>query len=306
MSTPLAIAPYATFYPNREPYITVQEYITAPSAVNASNLVQGGNPQANQQELASVIARASSVADEYVFGQQGCLAATENFDGPFWLRVNRFGYVSFRCSYHPVLQINAISIGWSASTQVALTPQQATDINIHPTGVVDIPTFTVTNAGPVVPYAGWGVGSQLLVSMQYVNGYPNTTLQATVTAGATSIPVKTAAGIFPGSPLTIYDDGQGNETVTVASTYALGSTTVPLTVPLASNHSAGVSVSNMPPVVKQAVIALTSALIKTRGNLSIVMNQVRSSPGPVQQKDAGAMNDVLYAQSLLTSFKRVR
>lgn len=307
MTTPLAIAAYNTSYTARSPYITPQEYAMAPTAVDASNLVQGGDTQQNQAELVNVIGRASGVADQMVFGAQGCLAATQDIDGPIRLRINRYGVINFPTRYHPILEVDAILIGPTTSTMISLTGQQAQDISINPNGVIEIPIQYITPTGTTPVLSGvFTTGGMPLVQVTYVNGYPTTTLGATYAAGVSTVTVATATGIYPGSVLTIYDDYPNNEPVVVAPTYVQGSTTLPLVSPLLYTHSYGTSVSNLPPAVKQAVIHLTSYLIKTRGALSIVAGKLTSAPSKTTASDSGALKDYNDAASLLMPFQRVR
>lgn len=307
MTTPLAIAAYNTSYTARSPYITPQEYAMAPTAVDASNLVQNGDTQQNQAELVNVIGRASGVADQIVFGAQGCLAATQDIDGPIRLRVNRFGIINFPTRYHPILEVDAISIGPTTSTMQSVNSSQAADISINPNGVIEIPFQMLQLPPGTSNVLGWtGVGWHPLVQVTYVNGYPNTTLAATYAVGVSTITVATATGIYPGSVLTIYDDYPNNEPIVVAPTYVQGSTTLPLVSPLLYTHSYGTSVSNLPPAVKQAVIHLTSYLIKTRGALSIVAGKLTSAPSKTTASDSGALKDYNDAASLLMPFQRVR
>jgi len=301
VTTPLAVAAYTGTYTTRTPYLTATEYQNAPTAVDATNLVQGGTPQENAQELLSVIGRASSIADDIVYGAQGCLAATQDIDGPTRYRIHRDGRIYFPCRFRPVLSVTSIKIGPTPSTMTALT--SAPDLVINPTGVLEIPFSGYYTIPGTIGIAGPLPNGQPLVQVTYINGYPNTNLATTTSAGATSVQVASAVGLYAGTNLTIYDDYPGNEMVTVASSYTYGSTTVPLTSATLFTHSAGVSVSALPPSVKQAVVHLTSHLIKTRGTLSIEMPRLEGAPTHVNTMD-GQDGDYELAEYLLAPFKR--
>lgn len=294
MTQPLAIASYVTTYSTHAPYIGPAEYSNAPTAVDASNLVQGGDVQANLYELVNVIGRASAIADAICFGATGCLAATRDLDGPKRCLVRPNGVIEFPARYHPVLQVDEILIGDRPSAMTAISSAQALDLAILPTAVVEIPTSA-------------GISSRPFVSMLYVNGYAAALLAETVQAGDTSINVGTAVlGFYPGASYQIFDDFPGGEAFTIADSYVLGSASIPLVSPLKFTHSAGVSVSSLPGDVKQAVIHLTSALIKTRGTLSIVAGKLQSAPTKTTGVSAGADKDMNAAQSLLAPYRRVR
>jgi hypothetical protein len=309
MSAPLAIAPSVTTYTSRTPYLTPAEYQTAPTAVDASNLVEGGAVSANFYELNSVIARASSWADDIVMQGPGCIAATRDIDGPKRLRVSRWGTIRFPCRFRPILEVDAISIGPTPSLMTAVTAAQAADLVIGPAGVLEIPLQSLSTGVNGISTSlgnGYAIDSRPLVQVTYVNGYPNTTLTAAVTAGATILSLPNVVGIDPGTQLTIYDDYAMNEQVTVGAGYVYGSSTVPLASPLLGSHTAGVSVSALPPKVKQAVISLTSCLIKTRGNLAMVMASINGGAGTIEDKTDGAVDDLGIAIDLLDSMRRVR
>ncbi len=74
-----------------------------------------------------------------------------------------------------------------------------------------------------------------------VEGRTPATISGAVTGGtSTSLTVSKADGLVPGS--SIYFTDASPETVTVAGTYSMGSTTVPLTTAVANNHSNGAAV----------------------------------------------------------------
>ncbi len=302
MSAPLGVASYVTTYSVRRPYLTAAEYQAAPSAVDASNLVQGGDQQANLYELMNVIARASSAADTFCMGIEGSLAATQDMDGPQRCRVDRFGVIKFPTRFFPVLQVDAISVGATTSTMQPITAGQAANLVIKRRGLeIPVDSMSPTRTAPGGPIAGgYGLGSHPLVQVLYVNGYATATLAASVNGGVNGI------GIYPGSSLMIYDDFPGGEAITVGAGYIIGSTSVPLATPLRFKHSAGVSVCALPADVKQAVVHMTSSLIKTRGTLSIVAGKLQSAPNKTTGQSSGADKDLSAAEKLLAQFRRAR
>ena len=110
-------------------------------------------------------------------------------------------------------------------------------------------------------------------------------------------------GVYPGQVLTV-DDGGGTETVVVSPSYVPGATgPVPLAAPVTAVHAAGVAASAMPQDIKQAVILLTAALIKTRGNESYTMAALGAEPTTVSTQ-AGGSSDTADAMALLKPYKR--
>ena len=285
-----------------EPYLTVDEYRQAPTGVDTSGLVKG-DQAASLAELGNVIARASSWADLLC---NQVLAATPDMEGRR-VGVSKDGILKIHPRFTPVVAVTAVSYGSTPNSLAALT--DLSNVWIEPAQIC-VPLdgsagVNSTFAGPL-GFSAVRPGVSLFVQWKYIAGYPNTTLTATTTAGASSISVKTAGGIVGGATqLTIYD-GTRTETVIVDPSYVTGSTTVPLTGPLVFAHGqVGVSVSALPPAAKQAVILLTSALIKTRGSSAMVMQSIRGEASRQARGEAGMMEEVEIADELLSPYRRV-
>jgi len=74
----------------------------------------------------------------------------------------------------------------------------------------------------------------------------------------------------------------------------------------AFEHAPGVSISALPPDVKQAVICLTSALIKSRGSDAVIMQSLRGGGSQTAGKsEDGGLEDAEIAIDLLRPFARV-
>jgi len=285
------------------PYITPAEYKQAPTGVDVTNLVKG-NQSASDAELANVIARSCSLIDTYFCGQT--LAATVDPDAGYqW--VDRDGFIHVHPRQTPIIEVTAFSYGSTPNDLIALSDFSAVAVE---TSMFHVPLTGgySSSAGPLqfgMPRPGTRAWCQWTV----VSGWPVTTLAATAAAGATSITVTDATGVLAGiTPLGIYDGGQ-SESVTVASSYVAGSATLPLTAPLRFPHNqTGVSVSGLPPAVKQAAILITTALIKTRGAAAIVAPAAGQYRSRVQSAQPGGVDseEFYIAEDLLLPFRRVR
>ena len=170
-----------------------------------------------------------------------------------------------------------------------------------------IVTASYSTAITLGPLAIGGINTRgsypLFCQWTYVNGWANTFSTAVASAGATSITVTEAVGIYPGQSLTIWD-GMNDEQVTVASTYTTGSTTVTLASPLKNNHGVGVNISALPATVKQAVIHFVVGMIKERGQGGLVLNEI-GEPSAVTSRQMSAVEDMSAAYDLLDDFKAV-
>lgn len=288
------VAPYVVTYASRTPYLTFAEWAAAPTAIDTSSLLPGGTPAQQQQIVVDAIERASSMIDGYCYQ---VLAATRDVDPPARYRVGRDGCLRIPLKFKPILEVSDVQVGATPSLLASLT--SLADVVIGE-GVIEVPLWqwapsTLTPAG---------VGGRPLVKVTYVNGWPNTTLATSAAAGTSSLTVTSGLGIYPGSMLTIYDVAAGTEPVTVAASYTPGSTTVPLAAALSFTHGAGVSVSNLPPRIKEAAVLLTSVLIQTRGDDAIVLDSI-DSPTQVQAVPKASARNLDLARDMLQPFRRV-
>jgi len=263
MSVQPAVAQYVTTYASHSPYLTLAEWRAAPTAIDTSDIIPGGSPTQQDQAVRDAIERSSSWVDRIC---HQVLAATQDTHRGRY-RINRWGTVRIPLPRKPVLEVSGVAIGYSPSQMVPLT--SLADVDISPYGVIEVPVTNTTLATTTIRDE-----LRPIVAITYVNGWPNTTLTAAAAVAAASVTVASSLGVYPGTSLTVYDTTGGTEKVTVAAGFAAGSTVVPLVAPLAFAHTAGISVSNLPPVVKEASILLTSALIQTRGDDAIVLDSM--------------------------------
>lgn len=298
------VAPINTVTPPlfSTPYITAQEWRDYPTQINADNLV-ANNADASAAMLSTLIANACSWIDTFC-GQ--ILAATLDTEKTK-TRVDRNGILHIHPRYTPICSVTAFSYGSDQSSLAALS--SLSNIWVEP-AKFEVPlTFApfYSSVGPLqfgTPIAG----QEMYVQYSYVSGYVVTTLAATAVAGASSIVVASSTGILPGvTQLGIYDGGK-TESVQVASSYDGASTTVPIVGTLAHDHGqVGVSVSSLPPGVKQAAIMLTTALVKTRGTTAIQAPTVKGNMSRAAPKGGGDHDDdIALAYDLLDNYRRVR
>ena len=283
------------------PYLSLQEFKNAQTALDYGNLVAGGNQAAQDAELTNAIIRASSAIDQYCNQIIGATLDTEQQR----TRIKPDGTVRFHPKYFPVVAMTDLQIGWTPNALTAVTdPSQAwfeEQEIIYP--YAQLPQ-SMSSQGPLSFGFPMSSRAETFIKYTYVNGYANTLVATSASAGATSIVCEDGLGVVAGMGLTIYD-GANTERVVVASTYTFGSATIPLTAPLAYAHAVGVSVGNLPAAVKQAAILYTSAALKIRGDSALVM-AVTNSPS---QQSAGSQrvgSDIALAQEILLPFRRIR
>ena len=283
------------------PYLTLDEYKNAPTALDYGNLVQGGNQAAQDAELTNAITRASSYIDQYC---NQVLAATLDLEQQR-VRVANDGTLRWHPKYAPIVSLNSLSVGyypgdltnvpdlsgaWIEEQQIVF-PLQSGQLQWSSQGPLGL---------------GWGGNprSQTYINYTYVNGYPVSKVATQASLGATSLLLDTGLGITAGQVLKIYD-GASSEDVIVASTYVYGSATVPLASPTLYAHAVGVAVSSLPAAVKQACILITSAYLKIRGDASLVL-EVTNRPGQQIEGSQKVGSDIAHAQEILKPFRRIR
>jgi hypothetical protein len=291
-----------------EPYITIAEYRQAPTGIDTTTLVRG-DEAATIAELGNIIYRASSWADMICYGSLGTLAATIDVDAGR-VMVTSDGLLKIHPRQAPVRELMGLSFGAVPNSMTAMTDlsgawveDQSISISLNgvTTSFFGSLGFSDVRPGRFV-YATW----------TYIAGWPNTTLTVAANAGDLLLNVGSSTGAIPGSTITIYDGAQ-TEQVTVVAPYTAGATTINVSSGLKFAHpQLGVSVSAFPASVKQAVILLTSELIRTRGQVSLVapgMGGVgaRTASKGKDSTDAGMdSSGVELAIELLDPFRRVR
>ena len=144
----------------------------------------------------------------------------------------------------------------------------------------------------------WG---QVIVSWTYTAGWVTTRLAANAMLGATSITVETAAGIQPGMLARIVA-GDAQLNVQVATTYTPGSTTVPLTAPLAAAWTAGAWFGEVPDDLKEAAILAVSHYIKERKGAGFTITGRSTTPPEARHEDIGI--ELVQAEEIVLRYER--
>lgn len=289
MSDTSAYAPFATSYGQTTPYLTVNEYKTAPTAIDTSNLLPGGDTGSQDIALQEAIARASSLIDQECLGAYGTLNASLNTENArIW--ANNKGQMVVNTLYWPVLEVRSFAFGLTPSGLSSVTPagnvwvEQAGFV-VQPSGAVGLGLNGLVGVNPRGEY---------FCTWEYVNGWPNTPLVEGTAAGDTTILPTSIVGIYPGSRLRVVDL-PNDENVTVDASYVPGSTSVPLTAPLLYDHFAGAVVTNLPAAAKQAAISLTTCLVKTRGSGALVADDMGGVTKIASGDPQGAAADLAMA-----------
>jgi len=300
------IASYVLQGGRAEPYVTLDEVKFSPtaSAIDFTNLIENGSQQVQDRALYELIIRASAKADNYCMGPYGSLNATVNTENGRYLP-NRRGEIIIHPYFSPLLEVVSFEAGWGPGQGMSNIPLNTSNCSIERN------QFIITPQGPLgLQFGGlgiaggwWSYNSEFYCQYTYVNGWANSFTTTTTAAGATSVTVGDATGIYAGQNLTIWD-GMNDEYVQVANTYDNTSLVIPLAAPLKYRHGSGVNISALPATVKQAVIHLVVALIKQRGDGGLVLNEI-GEPTAATSTTVTSMHDEILAYDLLDDFKVV-
>lgn len=287
-----------TFF--ESPYLTAAEYQNAPTSMDFSNLVVGGNSAAQEAELNRVILRASSFLDEYL-NQNLC--ATRKIE----TQRTRFmpnGFISLHPNQNPIIALEAFSYGMTPNELVAIPDPSLCWFESQQIIIpVSQMSLTWSSSGPLSFGGGGSSANQIYCQYTYTSGYVNNPI-ATAVAGTSSMTVANATGIVAGQALRIYD-GAKSELVYVASGYTYGATTVTLSSPLLYDHAAGTTFGNLPNAIKEACILVTSAFIKMRGDSSMTMQVTVNPSGNVTGAERYG-SEIALALEMVSLYRRVR
>jgi len=283
------------------PYLTLGEYKNAPTAIDLDNLVWNSqDPDVQDAELTNVIARASSWIDTYCNQVLAATTETENMRS----RITADGTLRIHPRYNPIVALLAFSYGNPTSQMNTVPDPSIAWIEdqqiIIPCGNLG---FNYSTQGPLQFGFPASPRQEVFINLQYVAGYANTTI-VSATAGQSTVVVADPTGITAGTSLRIYD-GFNSELVTVASNHTYGSATVALATPLSYSHATGVSISALPPAIKEAAILVTTSMLKVRGDNSMVM-AVASRASEASSGSQRIGTELKMAQDLLNPYRRVR
>lgn len=284
------------------PYLTLDEYKNAPTAIDLDNLVfDSQDPEMQDAELRNAIARASSWADTYCNQVLGATTETEQQRS----RVSGDGSIRFHPRFSPIVALTNFQYGYPTN-MAELGDCSVAWIEDQQIIIPNLTLGTWTSQGPL-SFGSWngGPGNQMFLRYTYVAGYTNTVLDLPTDIGDSTIFVKNPTGIVAGQILSIYD-GLNTENVTVADTYVFGSAEVPLTLPMVFDHLPGVSVSALPPAIKEAVILITTAFLKVRGDSSMTMAVTTSANTTYTAGNQRYGDELSLAGTLLNSYARIR
>ena len=257
-------------------YLTYAELLEQPLGVEWRKIPpeQPNTPSAvstaeNYRQVNNLIQRASGLADLHCNQVLGATLEEQLTDG-YTCGIDNQGYLWVHTNFWPVISVQ--SLQFSYPTVGGTTWQVISTLS-------DIAVEGQLRDNLMYPgfFYRRGQGS-LRVQYSYLNGYPNTQLSGTVASGSSTLPVLDATGMVAGKSLTVYDGGN-TEAVVVSQSWVpvQGAANVALSSPTQFTHTPvplpvtapaipyDISVSGIPPEVKQAVGLICKFLVEFRG-----------------------------------------
>lgn len=276
------------------PYITVDMFKThARAGVQVENLAPKGTPADQEAALARYIESASSWMDEHA---EMIFAATTDTVVQ-QVNVDRQGFVEIHPRFVPVVGLTSFAIGSLPSNMGSLTTLSGAVVTADAIHVPVYPLAALTSSEGPIQFGGvnspW---DEAWCQYTYVNGYPVTTLTASVAAGATSISVLDTTGIVAGKTwLTIYSGKTRYRflagAVGTADAGGLGSgpgTVTCAAAPAAINNpDISVMVSALPSSLIEACVLVTRAMIKGKGGGAVAATSATTRGSKEGKNNAG-------------------
>lgn len=246
----------------RIPYASVDEITSYPHYRQLGRLNRGTSTQ-NDAELLNMLLRATAAIVGFCSQPLGAEVVTERRI----VRVRPDG----------MLKLHPRRFPWDPDSLTAVSFKVGSvSVDLDLTGMlVDEAAWEIPVTFPCV-----GRGQ---ITYTYTSGWANTTLAADAAEAATDVTVTDAAGLKPGLTLRLLDAGD-ESWVTVADTYTVGSTTVPLAAPLDDDHDAGVVLSALPDDIHQSCILWTLGLL-TRSSSTATDDSFADAPASPTAKD---------------------
>lgn len=308
----MVLAPYTASSGNRVPYVTIAELLNSATANNLdfSNLINGGDEDAQDSALQQLIVQASTKVDTTCLGWDGTLCATLNTENLHDVVADRYGRLIIHPKFWPILELQTFSSGWGPGSNMAAIPLTDENCSIEET------QFIITSQSALGSTVGVGLnsvigggfsGSKKFCEWTYVNGFANCFLAEDAEADATEIVVTASpgssspCGVYPGRPLTVWDDPT-SEGVLIGVGYDQTSLTIPLQQPLLYAHEAGTNVSAVPATIKLATIHFVCDLAIGRGQGGIVLEGMGQITEGGSGKSGDGINHEAHAYDLLDEF----
>lgn len=315
------------------PYISPTTLTSAPTGIDFSTIpdVESSPAQLNAEQW-NMCMRATSMADQYCNQLLRATVDVEVLHGPdYRLTVGPQAGGGYPSAYWgtvgsnaraimsrwPILAVNSVKVASNAVWPRVWTtlPAGFAEPELPPYGLYNSSAPSDDAYGGqailIAPgYVCWDLGRNgYIVEIQYVNGWPHTSITASSVAGATQITVadttgwaiQNYAGTVTGATGTFKDGGQTESFTVTASSTTSGPGSLTLSSALQYPHQNGTILTTLPAAVEQACILFGVAQALVRGATSTTIHSIG---GHSQSSGGDIMGLNAEAELLLHPFRR--
>jgi len=307
------------------PYITPAVLRSAPTGIDWSTIpFRGADQRAQQAEQANICLRATGLVEGITNQVLRATLDTEFFTGPDW-RVtisNTTGNIRVTVSRWPILQVIGGQVTPNTFPRTWTTiPADQMDIEKPPIGLYGASQAAdVPDGGQAIIIAPqfmwwWPGRNAWRLQVQYINGWPHTSLTAHAAAGDSTVSVDDTTGWAPspndpadqqfGATGIFYDGLFQEVAMCTASSVIAGPGTLTLGSPLTFDHQAGTLLTSMPRTVMNATIDMASSLALARGATSTTVQSVSGGAGTAGGGPLGVKELRELAKQAVLSYARV-
>jgi hypothetical protein len=214
----------------------------------------------------------------------------------------------------PILSILSVQVAPSNAfpRQWTTVPSGHYDVQVPPVSVYGTvaPSAAIDGGQAILIEPGWlnwcNGRNGWLVKVQYINGWPHTSLTAAASTGDTSLTVDDCTGWAitsewgqTGAAGVIYDGNYQETAQVTAASATSGPGSLTLSSALAWPHDAGSILTTMPPSVMEAVILFSAAQALARGATSTTVHAIPGGSGG--GGGSAAMSEYIAMGELLLS-----
>lgn len=305
------------------PYVTPQILTSAPTGISWSTIPPGRGTTDRQRyaEQLNICMRATALADSYCNQPLRATLDTEYQSGPdYRLTIqNQTGNARLILQRWPVLTIQSIQVSANSfPRQWQTVPVGFYDVEHPVVGLYG--TSAPSSAGEggqsiliAAGFVNWCLGRNgFWVKVQYVNGWPHTSLTQPAAVGDSMLHVDDCTGWATTSEAlgstgvtgVLYDSGAQEVAQALATSAVAGPGTVTLTAAITHPHDVGVLYTSLPQSVMWACTLLGTAQALTRGATATTIQSIPGGGGVAGGGAVSAVGLTSEAEVQLDPFRR--
>lgn len=287
------------------PYLTRDQYRCAPTCVDTQNLVRGGAQADQDAALDRLIMEASAWCDN--MAEQPLTAQTSV--EVLRAAVAAGGILRLHPKQHPIVSVNALSYGVDATMMSAMTDLSNVWVEDQS---IEVPLQAAISGGFSGPlqFNTARPGNRVRVVLTYVAGWAVTTLASPALLTDSTVTVKDATGITPGTHMRVEQGGApigGGSTQTTlvnakVTVLSVAGNVVTLTAPIGVAFAAGAAFTALTSDLEQAGVYAVTGLIKQRGTGALTMGGKNAT---VPKDSTPGAEEFDEAEAILSSYRPV-